>query len=130
VVRTELIHASTSTARVSRLGRSRLTIRYSAICLSTLHAPSPPEPVKLSAVDAETVAPPTLSSISTFSLSENEEILRLQKCGHEFHAECLISWFVLAKWSCPICRALYYTPGVEQYREEQEPEGARRREEV
>lgn len=86
-----------------------------AICLSTLHAPSPPEPAKLSATDTS-----TFSSISALSLSEHEEILRLKVCNHEFHAECLISWFVLAKWSCPICRALYYKPGLERYSEERQ----------
>lgn len=34
--------------------------------------------------------------------------MRLKECGHEFHAECLISWVVLHKKSCPICRTVYY----------------------
>lgn len=77
----------------------------SAICLSTLHTPSPPEPAKLSKgneVAEGTARPPSISS------SEQEEILRLKECGHEFHAECLISWVVLNKKSCPICRTIYY----------------------
>lgn len=39
--------------------------------------------------------------------STPEPILKLNTCGHEFHAECLISWFVLRKTSCPICRSVY-----------------------
>jgi hypothetical protein len=51
------------------------------------------------------VTPPSVSGTPT---SEEEEILKLKVCGHEFHAECLISWFVLRKYSCPICRAVFY----------------------
>ncbi|KAF2631537.1 hypothetical protein BU25DRAFT_454977 [Macroventuria anomochaeta] len=76
-----------------------------AICLSTLRAPSPPEPAKLSnengVVDEAAIAPPK-------SVFEQEENLRLKDCGHKFHAECLISWAVLHKNSCPICRTVYY----------------------
>jgi hypothetical protein len=74
-----------------------------AICLSTLLAPSPPEPAKLSNendVDEAAITPP--------KAVEQEEILRLKDCSHEFHAECLISWVVLHKKSCPICRTVYY----------------------
>ncbi|KAF1931798.1 RING/U-box [Didymella exigua CBS 183.55] len=74
-----------------------------AICLSTLLAPSPPEPAKLSneiGVDEAVITPP--------KTIEQEEIMRLNECGHEFHAECLISWVVLHKKSCPICRTIYY----------------------
>jgi hypothetical protein len=42
------------------------------------------------------------------SVAEKEEILRLKVCGHEFHAECLVSWCVVRKYSCPICRAVFY----------------------
>ncbi|KAF1840239.1 uncharacterized protein K460DRAFT_296160 [Cucurbitaria berberidis CBS 394.84] len=73
-----------------------------AICLSTLHAPSLPEPAKLS----EAAIPAT---VEDFTPAEPEAILKLHVCGHEFHAECLVSWFVLRKTSCPICRAEYYS---------------------
>lgn len=82
--------------------KSELT-KNSAICLSTLLAPSPPEPAKLSNendVDEAAITPP--------KVVKQEEILRLKECGHEFHAECLISWVVLHKKSCPICRTVYY----------------------
>ncbi|KAF3033369.1 hypothetical protein E8E12_003090 [Didymella heteroderae] len=74
-----------------------------AICLSSLLVPSPPEPAKLSnenGVDEAAITPP--------KTVEQEEIMRLKGCGHEFHAECLISWVVLHKKSCPICRTVYY----------------------
>ena len=82
--------------------RSKLTDN-SAICLSTLLAPSPPEPAKLNnenGVDEAAITPPRTI--------EQEEIMRLKECRHEFHTECLISWVVLHKKSCPICRTVYY----------------------
>jgi hypothetical protein len=79
----------------------------SAICLSTLHAPSPPEPALLTSqptVDdaALPIPPPT-----TDPTAPDTTILKLQICAHEFHSECLVSWFVLRKTTCPICRAAY-----------------------
>jgi hypothetical protein len=90
-----------------------LTPHYSAICLSTLHAPSPPEPALLastSTVDEAAIRPPTAtpdSNTTTDTPADPEAILKLQVCGHEFHSECLVSWFVLRKTTCPICRAAY-----------------------
>lgn len=83
-----------------------LTFLLSAICLSTLHAPSPPEPARLGGetVTGEAAKPPSIKDIAT---AEPEQILKLRVCGHEFHAECLVSWVVLRKTSCPICRAVY-----------------------
>lgn len=81
---------------------------HSAICLSPLHAPSPPEPAKLATGTAEVGEPSIAPSILEKGEGANEEILKLNVCGHEFHAECLISWFIRWKYSCPICRAVYY----------------------
>lgn len=84
--------------------RSQL-ILTSAICLSSLRAPSPPEPAKLSGekgvIDEATIAP-MKSELAP------EEVFRLRECGHEFHSDCLISWTMLHKKSCPICRTVYY----------------------
>lgn len=55
-------------------------------------------------VTDEAARPPSIKDVAT---TGPEEILKLQVCGHEFHAECLVSWFVLRKTSCPICRAVY-----------------------
>jgi hypothetical protein len=92
--------------------------KISAICLSTLYAPSPPEPAKLrtaapvrAAHETVAVEDPDDASVSAASLSVSEEILRLNVCHHEFHAECLASWFAFSKFSCPICRAVYYGSG-------------------
>ena len=86
-------------------------MRASAICLSTLYAPSPPELARLSnkngVIDEAAIAPPKPES-------EQEEILKLKECGHEFHAACLISWVVLHKKSCPICRTVYYHEELEK----------------
>ncbi|KAF2793314.1 hypothetical protein K505DRAFT_362117 [Melanomma pulvis-pyrius CBS 109.77] len=111
--------------------------RDCAICLSTLHLPSPPEPIKakLATLETttETISSSKHASISNLSLSDKEEILKLRACGHEFHAECLTSWFVIRKYSCPICRAIYYSKerGIGMTGgEEQREEGERSREEV
>ena len=85
---------------------SRRLTSSSAICLSSLRAPSPPEPAQLhdekdTVVDDAAIAPPT-------SELEEQEVFRLKDCGHEFHAECLVSWTVLRKKNCPICRTVYY----------------------
>ncbi|KAH7392263.1 hypothetical protein DE146DRAFT_738102 [Phaeosphaeria sp. MPI-PUGE-AT-0046c] len=81
--------------------------RECAICLSTLHAPSPPAPALIpqpslsTPLDEAATHPPPTSS------SDPEPILKLHSCSHAFHAECLVSWFVLRKTTCPICRTQY-----------------------
>lgn len=94
--------------------------RECAICLSALHAPAPPEPVKLSdaPITDEAARPPSVKDEAT--ADEPETILKLQVCQHEFHAECLVSWFVLRKTSCPICRAVYYSKEAMQALDEEE----------
>ncbi|KAF2743895.1 hypothetical protein M011DRAFT_207452 [Sporormia fimetaria CBS 119925] len=75
------------------------------ICLSPLYVSSLPESAKVvkeQSTDAEAAF--TLDA----TVSGPEEILRLKVCRHEFHAECLTSWFVVRKYSCPLCRAVYY----------------------
>ncbi|KAF1963848.1 hypothetical protein CC80DRAFT_498953 [Byssothecium circinans] len=89
-----------------------------AICLCSLHAPAPPAPAKVASetsVGLETNESSSVKERSTRvpevvgkSLSEQEVILRLRVCGHEFHAECLVSWCALGKVNCPICRAVYF----------------------
>jgi hypothetical protein len=80
----------------------------SAICLSTLHAPSPPAPVLLAPSTASTSTTDKAAILPPIPLSdETEPILKLHTCSHTFHAECLVSWFVLRKTTCPICRAPY-----------------------
>ncbi|KAI4635422.1 uncharacterized protein J4E87_000373 [Alternaria ethzedia] len=114
--------------------------RECAICLSTLHAPAPPEPAKLSPetpiTDAAALpaslpqstdpsAPRPSSSdpadqTPTATTPDSETILKLLVCSHEFHADCLVSWFVLRKTSCPICRSMYMSKeALDQHDEEE-----------
>ncbi|KAH7075118.1 hypothetical protein FB567DRAFT_597055 [Paraphoma chrysanthemicola] len=97
--------------------------RECAICLCSLHAPSPPEPALItsqSTVDdavlptpqptSTTATPPTTTDpVATDAsiIPPDPSILKLHICAHEFHASCLVSWFVLRKTTCPICRAAY-----------------------
>jgi len=79
--------------------------RECAICLSTLHAPAAPEPAKLSfenGVADEATRSPASSDV------EEEEVFKLKECGHEFHSYCLVSWTMLRKTSCPVCRTVFY----------------------
>ncbi|KAI4944907.1 hypothetical protein J4E91_008251 [Alternaria rosae] len=119
--------------------------RECAICLSTLHAPAPPEPAKLSpetpitdaaalpaslpqSTDPSTTPsssdptdPTTSATITTANPTpDSETILKLLVCSHEFHADCLVSWFVLRKTSCPICRSMYMSKeALDQHDEEE-----------
>ncbi|KAI1360124.1 hypothetical protein F5Y08DRAFT_55166 [Xylaria arbuscula] len=40
----------------------------------------------------------------------DDEILRLNACGHAFRAQCLVLWFLKGKYTCPVCRRSYYPP--------------------
>ncbi|KAE8843288.1 hypothetical protein CFE70_002731 [Pyrenophora teres f. teres 0-1] len=102
-----------------------------AICLSTLHAPAPPEPAKLSPDTPITDAAALPASIpadddddaaaTATTTPDAETILKLSICGHEFHADCLVSWFVLRKTSCPICRSMYMSKEeLDQHDEEEQ----------
>ncbi|KAI4624502.1 hypothetical protein J4E83_004177 [Alternaria metachromatica] len=56
----------------------------------------------------------------TTATPDSETILKLLVCSHEFHADCLVSWFVLRKTSCPICRSMYMSKeALDQHDEEE-----------
>ncbi|KAI0546711.1 hypothetical protein F4679DRAFT_403784 [Xylaria curta] len=38
------------------------------------------------------------------------EILRLHRCGHAFHARCLLTWVLEGRADCPVCRTIFYPP--------------------
>ncbi|KAI0017172.1 hypothetical protein F4780DRAFT_782602 [Xylariomycetidae sp. FL0641] len=37
-----------------------------------------------------------------------EEVLKMKRCTHMFHARCLANWFMKEKFDCPVCRTTYY----------------------
>ncbi|KAH7356329.1 hypothetical protein BKA66DRAFT_249571 [Pyrenochaeta sp. MPI-SDFR-AT-0127] len=120
---TKLLHVGMVEENEKIVESASFAERECAICLSTLHGPSPPEPAKLS---NESIVDEAATSLSTneFTMSEPEAILKLHVCGHEFHAECLVSWFVLRKTSCPICRAVYYSKEAMQIHDDENHVGA------
>ncbi|KAF1919361.1 hypothetical protein BDU57DRAFT_139278 [Ampelomyces quisqualis] len=92
-----------------------------AICLSTLHAPAPPEPALITTTTHPTsVNEAATRPASIHSTSPPDSILKLHTCSHTFHAECLVSWFVLRKTTCPICRTPYISEEDMQAYEEEE----------
>ncbi|KAI1372755.1 hypothetical protein F4677DRAFT_431431 [Hypoxylon crocopeplum] len=38
----------------------------------------------------------------------DDEVLKLKRCRHVFHARCLATWFLRKKYECPVCRTPYY----------------------
>ncbi|KAI0883120.1 uncharacterized protein GGS22DRAFT_167918 [Annulohypoxylon maeteangense] len=38
----------------------------------------------------------------------NDDILKMKRCTHLFHARCLAMWFLRKKYNCPVCRTPYY----------------------
>ncbi|KAI1494086.1 hypothetical protein F5X96DRAFT_56003 [Biscogniauxia mediterranea] len=38
----------------------------------------------------------------------NDEVLKMKRCTHMFHARCLATWFMNRKYECPVCRTVYY----------------------
>ncbi|KAF2730133.1 hypothetical protein EJ04DRAFT_580117 [Polyplosphaeria fusca] len=92
--------------------------RECAICLSTLQAPARPEPAQIfnsSNPSPETVPCPShhkAPSIYEETVMKSDEIMRLKVCNHEFHAECLISWCLVRRHTCPICRAVFHHPDI------------------
>jgi hypothetical protein len=63
---------------------------------------------------------PDPTAASSEAEAEADKILKLRVCGHEFHAECLVSWFVLRKTSCPICRSSYMSKEAMDEHDEEE----------
>ncbi|KAH3920320.1 hypothetical protein HBI56_068470 [Parastagonospora nodorum] len=95
-----------------------------AICLSALHAPAPPEAALLAPSDTS-IVDEAATNPTTPPPSEADAILKLRTCSHTFHAECLVSWFVLRKTTCPICRTAYISKeDMQAYEEEEAAETA------
>ncbi|KAI2465192.1 hypothetical protein F4781DRAFT_38136 [Annulohypoxylon bovei var. microspora] len=50
----------------------------------------------------------------------DDDVLKMKRCTHIFHARCLATWFLRKKFDCPVCRTPYYqmiedTDSVEGY---------------
>ncbi|CAJ2506529.1 Uu.00g006590.m01.CDS01 [Anthostomella pinea] len=52
----------------------------------------------------------------------NDEVLKMKRCRHLYHAKCLATWFMRKKYNCPVCRTPYYQP-VQRVQPVQELEG-------
>ncbi|KAI0135852.1 hypothetical protein F4814DRAFT_38697 [Daldinia grandis] len=40
--------------------------------------------------------------------SIDDEVLKMKRCRHVFHAKCLATWFLRKEYRCPVCRVPYY----------------------
>lgn len=38
----------------------------------------------------------------------DDDVLKLKRCQHMYHARCLASWFLQRRYDCPVCRTPYY----------------------
>ncbi|KAI0599283.1 hypothetical protein F4775DRAFT_133830 [Biscogniauxia sp. FL1348] len=85
-------------------------------------SPSPRDAAKvdLEAGKGGVLRPTTTESTVTSSDNEktkqqqqqpiNDEVLKMKRCTHMFHARCLVTWFMNKKYECPVCRTVYYQP--------------------
>ncbi|KAI1340762.1 hypothetical protein F5Y15DRAFT_32073 [Xylariaceae sp. FL0016] len=39
-----------------------------------------------------------------------DDVVKMKRCSHMFHARCLATWFLREKYACPVCRTPYYQP--------------------
>ncbi|KAI0123422.1 hypothetical protein BJ170DRAFT_641783 [Xylariales sp. AK1849] len=95
------------------------------ICLASLYsnpvgtAPTTGSELDLEAGVSRTTTITTTSTAST-ALKEqkntvpwqpqpiDDEVLKMKRCQHMFHARCLATWFLRRRYDCPVCRTLYY----------------------
>ncbi|KAI0835175.1 hypothetical protein F5Y06DRAFT_276889 [Hypoxylon sp. FL0890] len=91
------------------------------ICLADLYARDARTsiPVEGDQVDLEaghgiseattTKADVTITEKKCPSIQPNDdEVLKMKRCTHIFHARCLATWFLRNKYECPVCRTPYY----------------------
>ncbi|KAI1391636.1 uncharacterized protein F4822DRAFT_191942 [Hypoxylon trugodes] len=126
-------HAMTQLEGVTekRTGRNPQTESEEAecpICLSYLYPkeiPAAATPTTNSEVDLEAGLSRTTTSTTDTVTHEkkrqsmqpvDDEVLKLKRCTHIFHARCLATWFLRKKYDCPVCRTPYYqvVPEVEE----------------
>ncbi|ERN11432.1 hypothetical protein AMTR_s00022p00051710 [Amborella trichopoda] len=48
-------------------------------------------------------------SVCLGEFGEREEgVTRLKACGHVFHVACIQRWFQLDRFTCPLCRVIFF----------------------
>lgn len=97
--------------------RRHLTV-HSPICLASLYsALVETESIEDGGVDLEVGR----SAVTCNTASKNsakawrpqpidDEVLKMKRCQHMFHARCLATWFLRRRYDCPVCRTPYYQP--------------------
>ena len=90
------------------------------ICLSTLGltVPSPSASNQIFLAETSNTAPRKNKrrwAVCSYDADEDlrcgnveEDVLSLRVCGHSFHAGCLVSWFLIGRFDCPLCKAKYF----------------------
>ncbi|KAI1646774.1 uncharacterized protein F4817DRAFT_339399 [Daldinia loculata] len=48
----------------------------------------------------------------------DDEVLKMKRCRHVFHAKCLATWFLRKEYRCPVCRVPYYEAEEETVEED------------
>lgn len=43
-----------------------------------------------------------------------DDVVSLRTCQHTFHARCLTKWFMMKRYDCPVCRAVYWGAGLDE----------------
>ena len=116
-------------ATTMRLGNRVLIRASSPICLSSFYDEPAEESVEKTAEkrrDVETGLAPDPKAVPRAPKAANEkqatdeppevgdEVLKMKRCRHMFHARCLATWFLQRRYDCPVCRIQYYQPVDEE----------------
>lgn len=77
----------------------------------SISLPSPvlprPQPTSRNGIaDSETTTTP--------SVSPPDDVVSLRTCHHAFHGRCLTTWYMMERYDCPVCRAVYWGAGVDE----------------
>ncbi|CAN6282099.1 unnamed protein product [Urochloa humidicola] len=81
-----------------------LTYEQAKAGMKSRRASAPP-PVKGKEAEEEKEAPPSCAICLSEYASGDERVRVLPACGHFFHAECGIDWWLRTRGTCPYCRA-------------------------
>ncbi|OTB01716.1 hypothetical protein M426DRAFT_14176 [Hypoxylon sp. CI-4A] len=91
------------------------------ICLAYLYAREPRTSTTLAGNKVDLEAGNGISKVTTTTTDIapqeskrqsmqpiDDEVLKLKRCTHMFHARCLATWFLRRKYACPVCRTPYF----------------------